>query len=25
VMESAMSFDVPLKVDVKIGNDWAAV
>jgi DNA polymerase I len=25
VMESAMSFDVPLKVDVKIGADWAAV
>jgi DNA polymerase I len=25
VMESAMSFDVPLKVDVKIGDDWAAV
>jgi DNA polymerase-1 len=25
VMESAMPFDVPLKVDVKIGDDWAAV
>jgi DNA polymerase-1 len=25
VMESAMSFDVPLKVDVKIGADWATV
>jgi DNA polymerase I len=25
VMESAMSFDVPLRVDVKIGGDWAAV
>ncbi len=25
VMESAMSFDVPLKVDVKVGADWAAV
>jgi DNA polymerase-1 len=25
VMESAMLFDVPLKVDVKIGADWAAV
>jgi DNA polymerase I len=25
VMESAMVFDVPLKVDVKIGADWAAV
>ena len=25
VMESAMSFDVPLRVDVKIGADWAAV
>jgi len=25
VMESAMSFEVPLKVDVKIGADWAAV
>ncbi len=25
VMESAMSLDVPLRVDVKIGADWAAV
>ena len=25
VMESAMPFDVPLKVDVKTGADWAAV
>ncbi|HJR01079.1 MAG TPA: DNA polymerase I [Methylomirabilota bacterium] len=25
VMESALSLDVPLKVDVKIGADWAAV
>jgi DNA polymerase-1 len=25
VMESALSLDVPLKVDVKIGVDWAAV
>jgi DNA polymerase-1 len=25
VMESALSLDVPLKVDVKVGDDWAAV
>jgi DNA polymerase-1 len=25
VMESALSLDVPLKVDVKTGADWAAV
>jgi DNA polymerase I len=25
VMESAVSLDVPLKVDVKVGDDWAAV
>jgi DNA polymerase-1 len=25
VMEAAMSLDVPLKVDVKAGADWAAV
>ena len=25
VMESALALDVPLKVDVKIGDDWAAV
>ena len=25
VMEAAMSLDVPLKVDVKAGVDWAAV
>jgi DNA polymerase-1 len=25
VMESALPLDVPLKVDVKIGADWAAV
>jgi DNA polymerase-1 len=25
VMESALSMDVPLKVDVKVGDDWAAV
>jgi DNA polymerase-1 len=25
VMESALSLDVPLKVDVKAGADWAAV
>jgi DNA polymerase-1 len=25
VMESALSLDVPLKVDVKVGEDWAAV
>jgi DNA polymerase-1 len=25
VMESALALDVPLKVDVKIGADWAAV
>ena len=25
VMESALTLDVPLKVDVKVGDDWAAV
>ena len=25
VMESALALDVPLKVDVKVGDDWAAV
>ena len=25
VMESAVSLDVPLRVDVKVGDDWAAV
>jgi DNA polymerase-1 len=25
VMESALPLDVPLKVDVKIGDDWAVV
>jgi DNA polymerase I-like protein with 3'-5' exonuclease and polymerase domains/5'-3' exonuclease len=25
VMESALALDVPLKVDVKVGEDWAAV
>ena len=25
VMESAMALDVPLRVDVKVGDDWAAV
>jgi DNA polymerase-1 len=25
VMESAVALDVPLKVDVKVGDDWAAV
>jgi len=25
VMESALGLDVPLKVDVKVGDDWAAV
>jgi len=25
VMESAMTLDVPLKVDVKVGSDWSAV
>ena len=25
VMESAMTLDVPLKVDVKVRNDWAQV
>jgi DNA polymerase-1 len=25
VMESAMTLDVPLKVDVKVGADWAQV
>jgi len=25
VMESALALDVPLKVDVKTGLDWAAV
>jgi DNA polymerase-1 len=25
VMEGAMSLDVPLKVDVKAGDDWAQV
>jgi DNA polymerase-1 len=25
VMESAVTLDVPLKVDVKVGDDWAAV
>jgi DNA polymerase-1 len=25
VMESAMTLDVPLKVDVKVGPDWSAV
>ena len=25
VMESAIALDVPLRVDVKVGDDWAAV
>jgi DNA polymerase-1 len=25
VMESAITLEVPLKVDVKVGDDWAAV
>jgi DNA polymerase-1 len=25
VMESAIALEVPLKVDVKVGDDWAAV